>query len=258
MYKAKYIKLKNNSFIQIGGDNLNKYIDVLNNYFQDLENNPNEKEEIIDKIVKYIENNNIPLNYTDFDNLKSQINYDNFKKLYENRKIIYELDETNYNENLEWIINMLEINNLSDFNKLFSSNILGNNKNYVIYYMILLKYLIKNKKTITPNSLVFLSKVSLKLALNPELNSDEYLPIIINLINNYIFSFPIKKIINFQKPVKDLSMTIDNYYDIKMIDFKNKIIEYYNGHLKNTKDINYNDLQQIIYTIFQIPVKLNN
>lgn len=227
----------------------------------------------INKLIKYLENNDIPLDYynlnsydiDDLENmlgkLKSELFLENLDKLYKLRSHIYTLNEINYPEVLDYIINKFLIANAYDVEKLFKTSLLGFNKNYIIGYMVLLRLLVKNKFQLSlfDENITYLTFFSLWTSLNNQNNLDEYIPIITKLINEYIFAFPIKKVLLIKSPAEiEKSKTLrfsENYLEIPKLekyDVKNKILVYESGETKSIDRINYDDIKQILYNLFRI------
>ena len=198
--------------------------------------------------------------------LKQFLTQENLSKLYEQRNYIYSIDESNYSKVLDWIIEQNNISSIKDIEKLFSSLILGTNKNYIIYYMVLLRYLIKNKiqYSVLESYSPILSWYGLKSCLTTDINSDDYLPLILSLIVQYINSFPIKKALVIKKPsdfesdrktkLKLLELEADEIPNTQMIKFdtKNKIFQYDSGEIKSMEKINWEDLVKILFNLFRI------
>jgi hypothetical protein len=304
-YKTKYFKLKVANKIQIGGysdinvddiiETINKLINKIEETFIIIkEKDPDykfkilswrdeniEKMEInklVDELNKYLESNDIPLNFSGypFVNLeevedgivkfKEILTKDNLENKYKLRKQIYSLDESNYNEISDSIIAEFDIREPKDVEKIFKSTILGYNKNYIIGYIVLLKFLIKNKIQLSTvdNPISFLSWASIFNSLNNLLNDEEYIGIMIGLIREYIKTFPIKKVIQIRNPpemekiygfkssqlfeeISEKLELIDSY------DSKNKVIIYKSGLVKDDKKTTFDDIKQILNTLFRIP-----
>jgi len=190
--------------------------------------------------------------------LKNDINQDNMNRLYEIRKKIYTLESTNMEEILDYIIEKFNINPANgyfkDMERLFNSAILGYNKNYIIYYMVLLRFAIKNKIQMDDNY-SFTSFLSINSMLSDELNSDDYLPLFVELMNQYIASFPIKKTLNVSNIKKKLDSYYTNYQIVVSYDMKNKMIFYESGDVKGVNRITYDDIKQILYALLNITTK---
>lgn len=292
-YKQKYFLLKNNSILpELAGGSLSenpiffnkvinkneKYYNKLNEYLHKIISSKNENNELrilVDSLVLYIQNNDLPIDYTFFDiydidellkainELKSKLSVEYLDKLYKIREHIYTLDENNYDEILDYIIDKYHIKNENDIIKLFSQNILGNDKNNIIYYLVLFRFLIKNNRKITKdidmlhvssfpygNEVRTLSQrervVSLQYLENmllPANNSEDYLPIMVELINKYIMINPIKKILNVNNSSNKLAF---RYHA------KNRVIEYVDGALKNILKIDFYDLHLLLFTLSKI------
>lgn len=252
-YKKKYIQLKNKINIQsnvmIGGSN----IDKLHSY------------ESADDMIEYIKNNNIPVMFLpDDDNISEFKNsLTNTNELYEAREKIYTLDLKNRDEILDYIIEQFKITNVMDITKLFETTILGYNMNYVIYYMVLLRYLIKNniQLNIFDTKLSFMTIYSLQKSLDFTNNDEEYLPLILSMIKSYIFQFPIKKILQIRKEEVDwyknkrsLKLNKKEVDPITSYDAKNNIFIYSSGIIKDTSKIEYSDLIMILASLFTMKI----
>lgn len=298
-YKTKYINLKSSdskSNEMIGGfDIITNQINWINNIIIQIENlilksgenfteklnfvNNKELISLTSMLEKYLIEQDIPIdlkfnayNIKELNDsiaqLKTLATDSNLSEIYDQRKRIYEMDDSNYNEILDYIISKNKISSVKDIEKLFSSIILGNNKNYIIYYMVLLRYLIVNKiqLSILEEYSPILSLYGLKSCLSTELNSDEYLPLILKLLYEYINSFPIKKVLLIKKPSefesdrknrqKLLLLEIDELPNTQMIKFdtKNKIFMYESGEIKESEKINFDDLIKILFNLFRIYV----
>ena len=133
--------------------------------------------------------------------------------------------------------------------------------------MVLFRFLLVNKKqlSVIDNDISYLTFNSIYSSLSNSLNSEEYIGILINLINQYIKAFPIKKVINIRNPVdfdkKYGSQSVISFYEInekiEMIDrydVKNNVIIYKSGDVKDTSKASFDDLKQVIYTLFRIPI----
>ncbi len=294
LYKAKYNKLKqalkNNKINMIGGfDIINSYVLEIREFITNVNNlisknkeNTNNNSQLIKlttNFEKYLEKHDIPIglkfNPYIFDELNNSIlllekisTYESLNNLYQQRYKIYEINEENYVSIIDWIIKQNNISNVKDVENLFSSLILGVNKNYVIYYMVLLKFLITNKSqlSVLDTYSPILSLYGLKSCLSASNNSDEYLPLILNLIVEYINSFPIKKVLIIKKPSEfesdwkqklkllELEKTEIPNILVNKFDTKNKIFQYESGEIKSIDKINWNDLVQILFNLFRIPI----
>ncbi len=281
-YKLKYNNLKYQVNVQFGGNlnnEIDNHLDTLGRMITQIENsfNNNLIEQLLiqlNKINKYIETNDIPVSpvtidtyqlkntMDSIDKLKSELNFANLFKLYEIRKKVYLLESNNMNEILDYLIEEFRINNEKSINDLFMSPVLGFNKNYIIYWMVLLRFLIVNNKQLSTldNPIPFLTPFSINQTLNSELNSDEYIELLVQLINEYIRKFPIKKIIiiNQSSYFDNKAILQSNPHEpiqkIRHYNVKNNIIEYESGQIKETNKANFDDLKQILFTLFRIPV----
>ena len=182
-----------------------------------------------------------------------ELNDNNAKEL---NSLIHTIDIKNRDEILDIVIKQYDINNEKDIMKLFELNLIGDNMNYVIYYMVLFRYLIKNKKQLSliDNHITYLTLYRLQSYLDFSLNDDDYLPMILDQIKNYIMVFPIKKVLLIKKATK--SNTLDNsMYNMKKTemttyDMKNKVFIYDTGEIKDEAYMTYDDLIQILNNIF--------
>ncbi len=286
-YKIKYNTLKKQTNIkQMHGGfdpvsaqitQLNNFIDRINNSLKKSGEKNTELVSLCAQLEKYLVDQDIPIGLkfnpyisTELEESLSQLKqigtHDNLTKLYEKRKHIYSMDETNYIGILDWIIEQENISNVKDVEKLFSSLILGTNKNYVIYYMVLLRFLImkKTQLSVLENYSPILSWYGLKSCLATGLNSDDYLPLVLNLICEYINAFPIKKALLIKKPSdfepdwkqkqKLLQLEAEEIPNTQMIKFdtKNKIFQYESGEIKSMDKINFEDLIKILFNLFRI------
>lgn len=240
-------------------------------------------QELIEKFTNYLESNDIPLDYYNLDLfftkefvetielMKTDLIYDKLLEKYKSRQLFYTIDETNFNEILDAMILEFNINNEKDIDKIFRSTLFGYNKNYIFGYMVLLRFLLVNKKqlSVLDNDISYLTFHSIYSSLNNSLNSEEYIGILINLINQYIKSFPIKKIIEIRNPInfnkKYESKSELSFFEINeklelidRYDTKNNVIIYKSGDVKSVERINFDDLKQIIYSLFRIPVYKSN
>jgi hypothetical protein len=240
-------------------------------------------QELIEKFTTYLESNDIPLDYYNLDLfftkefvetielMKTDLIYDKLLEKYKSRQFFYTIDENNFNEILDAMILEFNINNEKDIDKIFRSTLLGYNKNYIFGYMVLLRFLLVNKKqlSVLDNDISYLTFHSIYSSLNNSLNSEEYIGILINLINQYIKSFPIKKIIEIRNPInfnkKYESKSELSFFEINeklelidRYDTKNNVIIYKSGDVKSVERINFDDLKQIIYSLFRIPVYKSN
>jgi hypothetical protein len=107
------------------------------------------------------------------------------------KKLNFFPNESNMNYVLDYVISYYKISNIQDIEKLFTSLLMGYNKNYVFYYMILLRWLTVNNKYlyVLKEEVSVLSYNSLNSYLNTDINLDEYIPFIIILMNRYINHF---------------------------------------------------------------------
>lgn len=234
---------------------------------------------LIEKFTNYLEINDIPIDYYNLDlfytkefvnsieSMKSDLTYNQLNEKYKSRQLFYTIDDKNFNEILDAIILEFNINNEKDIEKIFSSAILGFNKNYIFGYMVLFRFLLVNKKqlSVINNDISYLTFYSIYSSLNNSINSEEYIGILINLINQYIKSFPIKKIIEirntneFNKKYESKSELLffelnEKLELIDSYDSKNKVIIYKSGEIKSIERTNFDDLKQIIYSLVRIPV----
>ena len=239
--------------------------------------------DLIDKFTNYLESNDIPIDYYNLDLfytkefvdsielMKSDLTFNKLNEKYKTRQLFYTIDETNYNEILDAMILEFDINNEKDVEKIFTSPLLGFNKNYIFGYMVLFRFLIQNKKqlSVVDNDISYLTFHSIYSSLNNSLNSEEYLKILINLISQYIKSFPIKKVIEIRNPFefnkKYESKSELSFFEINekielidSYDTKNNVIIYKSGDVKSIDRINLDDLKQIIYSLVRIPVYKSN
>lgn len=283
-YKSKYIKLKEleysilNRHVMIGGDNLiNLYKKSINNFIIEIENiilntEKNTEKNIIlinltNKLLNYLIDNDIPINIQlngyniielkeSIQELKNQLQ--NIDKIYDIRNKIYTMEELNMNEILDYIIDQFKITSISNIENLFTLHILGYNKNYIIFYMVLLRWLIANKIQLSfiNNYVSILSFYSLKSCLDTQLNSDEYLPMILILLTSYINSFPIKKVLLIKQPkeiVKNITeFRNDTNQNLIKLDTKNKILQYESGNIKEAIKLTFDDLFIILYNLFRL------
>jgi hypothetical protein len=152
---------------------------------------------LINELSNYLIDNDIPINIQlngyniielkeSIKELKNQLQ--NIDKIYDIRNKIYTMEELNMNEILDYIIDQFKITSISNIENLFTLHILGYNKNYIIFYMVLLRWLIANKiqLSVIDNYVSILSFYSLKSCLDTQLNSDN------------------KSIIKYDKIFKDL------------------------------------------------------
>ena len=308
-YKSKYLTLKLSFNNQRGGNNIDKYLEDLNEMRNEMEqltnkireiepefstkniylwgNNINQPayqyvktlQDLISKFNNYLESNDIPIDYYNLDlfytkefvesieSMKNDLTYDKLTEKYKSRQYFYTMDETNFNEILDAMILEFNINNEKDIEKIFRSALLGFNKNYIFGYMVLLRFLIMNKKqlSILDNNISYLTFHSIYSSLNNSLNSEEYLKILINLVNQYIKLLSIKKVIEIRNPFefnkKYESKSELSFFEINekielinSYDTKNNVIIYKSGDVKSVDRINLDDLKQIIYSLFRIPI----
>jgi hypothetical protein len=261
-YKSKYLKLKQshysilNKYDMTGGNNI--IIDIENIISMDGENG---NDNLTNKISNYLIDNDIPINIQSNEynivELKNQLQ--NIDKLYDIRTKIYSMDESNTNEILDYIIDQYKITSISShIEQLFTSNILGYNKNYIIFYMVLLRWLIVNKiqLSIKDNYISYLSLYSLTSCLDTRLNSDEYLPMILILIIEYINLFPIKKVLLIKTPKEIVKNSIESNNNTRQklikFDTKNKFLQYDSGNIKEANKLNFDDLILILHNLFMI------
>ena len=261
-YKSKYLKLKQshysilNKYDMTGGNNI--IIDIENIISM---NGKNGNDNLTNKISNYLIDNDIPINIQSNEynivELKNQLQ--NIDKLYDIRTKIYSMDESNTNEILDYIIDQYKITSISShIEQLFTSNILGYNKNYIIFYMVLLRWLIVNKiqLSIKDNYISYLSLYSLTLCLDTQLNSDEYLPMILILIIEYINLFPIKKVLLIKTPKEIVKNSIESNNNTRQklikFDTKNKFLQYDSGNIKEANKLNFDDLILILHNLFMI------
>jgi hypothetical protein len=92
-------------------------------------------------------------------------------------------------------------------------------------------------------------------------NMEDYLPFILKLIKDYIFSVPIKKILQIKKEEVNwhknkISLKLNKVEPDYMVSFdvKNNIFIYTSGTIKDSNNINFDDLIQILYNLFRIRV----
>ncbi len=254
------------------GNNINHPNFEFYNKLEKLQN-------VIEKFTNYMQQNDIPLTYNldtfftkelveAIETMKGDFTFKNLSEKYKTRKYFYTLEEKNMNEILDAIILEFNINNVKDIEKIFRSTLFGYNKNYIIGYMVLFRYLIENKNqlSVIDNDISYLTFNSIYSSLNNSINSEEYIGLLVKLINLYIKSFPVKKVINIRNPVdfekKYAPKTIVSFNElnekieiIDRYDVKNNVIIYKSGDIKNTAKANFDDIKQIIYTLFRIPVR---
>lgn len=258
---------------------LNKNIYLWgNNLNQPAYESVKKLENLIQKFTNYLELNDIPLSYNldifftkelvdSLEQIKKDLTFDKLNQYYKSRQLFYSLEESNVNEILDAIILEFNINNEKDIERIFRSTLFGYNKNYIFGYMVLFRFLLVNKKqlSVIDNNISYLTLNSIFSSLSNSLNSEEYIGILINLINQYIKAFPIKKVINIRNPVNFEKtygpQSIVSFYElnekieiIDRYDVKNNVIIYKSGDIKDTSKANFDDLKQIIYTLVRIPV----
>ena len=274
------IRNQNNPNNQI--NQIQNKINLIENIILKSGENSSKNSELIlltNNLSAYLIDNDIPINLKfnpydikellkEIEQLKIDMRESNIKELYDIRNRIYQLEESNCNEILDYIIEKFKITTVLDINKLFSSLIVGYNKNYIIYYMVLLRLLIVKKiqLSVIENYIHILSFYSLKSCLSAELNSDEYLPLILNLIYEYINGFPIKKVLDIKKPSEfesilnkrqiliKLELELTPHQHIIKFDTKNKMIEYESGEIKEAIKLNFDDLIKILFNLFRISI----
>lgn len=295
-YKNKYLQLK--KITQKGGNDimmhLEKMIELKNiinksliliekleptyltkSYFEWNEmakDSSNKMRRDVNNLKNYIINNNIPVecynsDFTDIEkeyfvrfiqNFETIYTVQKLEDLYKLRGEIYDMNENNMENTLDFVLTYFNINSLQDIENIFESNIMGSNMNYIVYYMVLFKYLLKTKKqlSVIDDNIPYLSSFNLYTSLNPINNDDEYLPLILKQIKTYINSFPIKKVIVIKRPpttkkeIGHIPAKISNYM-IKY-DTKNKIFIYESNDMKQEDQFNFDDLVQILYNLFRI------
>lgn len=289
-YKQKYLQLQL-QFPQINKINMTGGFDIISgqvaqlDYYNEQINNSLKKSgektpeliSLTNQLEQYLIEQDIPIDLkfnayisnelTDaLTKLKVLGSYESLSKLYELRNKIYSMDETNYLQILDYIIEYYKISSVKDIEKLFSSLILGNNKNYIIYYMVLLRHLIVKKIqfSVLEEYSPILSLYGLKSCLSTGINADDYLPLILNLIYDYINAFPIKKVLIIKKPSefeqnnktkqKLIELELAELVNTQMIKFdtKNKIFQYESGEIKEMNKINFEDLVKILFNLFRI------
>jgi hypothetical protein len=247
---------------------------------------------IINKIYDYIIKNDIPINLNLYknnlqktiDQLKIQL-----EKVYKYYKLRYQLfninnistmkypkeeysvpskekekitlGETNLNYVLDYVIRYYKITDIQDIEKLFTSLLMGYNKNYIFYYMILIRWLTVNNKYlyVLKDYVSILSYSSLHNFLDPDKNMDEYISFIIILINRYITHFKfdrfleIKPYTEFEKyeMVKTVKMDTTNDVIISQYDSKNGALLYDYNIMKLQSQISFNDVIIILYNLFR-------
>jgi len=289
-YKSKYINLKKTKHIQTGGS-LDLYINTINDFIikiekqLELSKNTNSENELdksnldkqiyknVELLKKYVEKNDIPVEivgypYFSLNELEESIiqikNNSDEKKIKDNynlRRIIYSIDDTNYEEILDIIIGEFNINNPIDIEKIFSSSVLGYDKNNIIGFLVLFRLLLKNNIQLSTidNNISYLTTNSIYNLLDNSNNIDEYNSLLIKLINQYIKSNPIKKIIKITKipELEDKHSVIpeENNYKNKLIysyDSINNLIIYKYDIVKHDIRADLDDIKQIINSIFKI------
>ena len=273
-----------NTIREIEPEFLNKNIYLWgNNFNQPAYDSVKKLENLIQKFTNYLESNEIPLDYFNLDifytkelvdsleQMKKDLTYDKLNQYYKSRSLFYSLEESNANEILDAIILEFNINNEKDIERIFRSTIFGYNKNYIFGYMVLFRFLLVNKiqLSVIDNDISYLTFNSIYSSLSNSLNSEEYIGILINLINQYIKAFPIKKVINIKNPndfdKKYGPQSVVSFYEINekielidRYDVKNNVIIYKSGNIKDTSKASFDDLKQIIYTLVRIPIYKSN
>ena len=172
-------------------------------------------------------------------------------------------NESNMNYVLDYAISYYKISNIQDVEKLFTSSLMGYNKNYLFYYMILLRWLTVNNKYlyVLKEKVSVLSYNSLYSYLNENINMDEYIPFIIILMNRYINHF------KFDKPLEIKSYTTyeklskkttnaeyhseDDGIVLTHYDSKNSALLYDYDIMKFASQITFNDIIAILYNLFR-------
>jgi hypothetical protein len=228
--------------------------------------------ELVEHLKILIEIYDIPINlygypYLDLDELEEGINkiinettIEKLKDKYKLRDEIYLLDDTNYSEVLDMMITKFNINSPADIENIFQSTILGYNKNYIFGYMVLFRFLVKNKMQLSTvgNNISYLTFGSIFNSLDNSINDEEYISIIMELINQYIKIVPIKKVIQIRNPpeMDKIFGPVEINKKIELIDSydsKNRVIIYKSGIIKDEKKAVFDDIKQILNTLFRIP-----
>lgn len=227
---------------------------------------------LVESLKLIIEIYEIPINlhgypYLDLDELEEGINkiinettIENLKDKYKLRDEIYLLDDKNYSEVLDMMITKFNINSPADIENIFQSTILGYNKNYIFGYMVLFRFLVKNKMQLSTvgNNISYLTFGSIFNSLDNSINDEEYISIIMELINQYIKIVPIKKVIQIRNPpeMDKIFGPVEINKKIELIDSydsKNRVIIYKSGIIKDEKKAVFDDIKQILNTLFRIP-----
>ena len=177
--------------------------------------------------------------------------------------------ETNTHYILDYVINYYKINNIQDIEKLFTSLLMGYNKNYIFYYMILLRWLTLNNKYlyVLKNYVSVLSYNGLRYYLNANINMDEYIPFIIILINRYINHFKFDKILEIKSHTyfekyeslpfssKEIALTDEqgktNTIKLFSYDSINSSLIYDYNIIKFASQITFDNLIDILYNLFR-------
>jgi hypothetical protein len=238
----------------------------------DIEDLADELAEHIIDFRNYINENDIPLNYSNLNlwnengvkdvinflmNSKKELTPEYLQKMYDIREKIYSMKLDKLYIILDYIIKEFNIKTGNDLESLFNSNLLGYNKNYIIYYMVMLRLMVNNKQK-KYDGLSFMVFNKLNQLLSNTKNDEEYLPLFSILINDYIKTF-FKDGIIYLKPFSNFE---DKYFKkTKLLEYERKIpqlksydlntnsVKYYSGFEKFLRSINFNDLKQILFNI---------
>ena len=168
-------------------------------------------------------------------------------------------NETNMNYALDYVIRYYKISNIHDIEKLFTSLLMGYNKNYIFYYMILIRWLTLNNKYlyVLKDYVSVLSYNNLYNYLNADINMDEYIPFIIILINRYIANLKFDRFLEIKPYTNETSHKSRLAPDIidgiimTQYDSKNGALLYEYDIMKLPSQISFNDLIAIIYNLFR-------
>jgi hypothetical protein len=294
-YKAKYLELKKLQYNMVGGND-DSHLENLESHEKNSTEKISKRPlppkvndsmskniakiiaDSVEPINRMIEMNNQPLSDTmdlesDEDTLYSYLKKHNIPLISYSEKVTEEQLQKNYNIRrkvndmtkdtmytvMGEIVDFFNIKQLQDIEKVYNSSIFGYMTNYIVGYMVLLAYLIKNKIQLNSKEaqLSFLKPSTLYSNMVERENDDEMIPFLVDMIQQYVFTVPIKKLVSIRYPIdKNKTALIPDKTKIVLTtyDAKNDVVYYDNGDMKETVKLNWRELVLLIQSIFSFPV----
>lgn len=229
---------------------INRMIEMNNQPLSDTMDLESDEE----TLYSYLKTHNIPLI-----SFSEMVTSEQLQKNYEIRRKVNSMNKDNMYTVMGEVIDFFNIKQLQDIEKIQNSSIFGYMTNYIVLYMVLLAHLIKNKIQLNSKEvqLSFLKPQTLYINLAERENDYEMTPLIVDMIRQYVFTVPIKKLVSIRHPIdknKTAVMPDKTKVILTTYDAKNHVVYYDNGDMKEAVKVNWRELVLLIQSIFSFPV----